>query len=295
MYYKKIFMALKKGKQSKIKEKKETKYNDLLKYYLKDVKSYPLLTPKEEKALTKKMREGDIKARSKLIESNLRLVIKIAKKYQGQGLDLIDLIEEGNLGLIKAVDKFEPDINCRFSTYATWWIKQAIERAIMNQTRVIRLPVHVSDDIKKLYRETFEFYQEFKREPTVEELSDRLEMSVEYVLRLLNYAKKIASMDSPLNEEEDFSLNDTIEDERVTPPETLIENIDTADKVKKIVSMLDEKERKIITMRYGLDGGIPQTLEVIGKVFNVTRERIRQIEMKALSKLKKLIEEEGYF
>jgi RNA polymerase sigma factor (sigma-70 family) len=287
-------MAIRKCKQSKSKEKKETKYNDLLKYYLKDVKNYPLLTAQEEKELTKKMREGDNKARSKLIESNLRLVIKIAKKYQGQGLELVDLIEEGNIGLIKAVDKFEPDINCRFSTYATWWIKQAVERAIINQTRVIRLPVHISDDIKKIYRESFEFYQTYKREPTVEELSERLEMSVDYVQKLLNNTKKIASMDSPLNEEEDFSLNDTLEDGRIIPPENLLESIDIADKVKKMVSLLDEKERKIITMRYGLDGGVPQTLEVIGKVFNVTRERIRQIEMKALSKLKKLIEDEGY-
>lgn len=295
MYYKKISMKFKKGKQLKRKEKKETKYNDLLKYYLKDVKNYPLLTAQEEKELTMKMRDGDTNARTKLIESNLRLVIKIAKKYQGQGLDLIDLIEEGNLGLIKAVDKFEPNINCRFSTYATWWIKQAIERAIMNQTRIIRLPVHVSDDIKKLYRETLDFYQTYKREPSVDELSDRLEMSLEYVQRLLNYAKKIASMDSPLSEEDDFSLNDTIEDERIMPFDALLESIDIADKVKKMVSLLDEKERKIVTMRYGLDGGVPQTLEVIGKVFNVTRERIRQIEMKALSKLRKLIKEEGYF
>jgi RNA polymerase primary sigma factor len=240
------------------------------------------------------MKNGDSKARTKLIESNLRLVIKIAKKYQGQGLELIDLIEEGNLGLMKAVDKFEPDMDCRFSTYATWWIKQAIERAIINQTRVIRIPVHVSDDIKRVYRETFEFYQEFKREPDIDELAERLGMKPDYVAKLINYAKKTSSMDSPIKDEEDFSLADTVEDESVMPPDMVAENFDNIAKINKWVSKLEEKERKIIIMRYGLDGGVPQTLEVIGKVFNVTRERIRQIELKALAKLRKMIlEDEG--
>lgn len=286
-------------KKSKIKaktsEKQSLEQNDLLKYYLKDVRKYPLLTAEEEKQLTIKMREGDLKARTKLIESNLRLVIKIAKKYQGQGLELIDLIEEGNLGLMKAVDKFEPDMECRFSTYATWWIRQSIERAIINQTRVIRIPVHVSDDIKRIYRETFEFYQEHKREPDIDELAERLDMKSDYVAKLIGYAKRASSIDSPIKEEDDFSLADTIEDENIMPPDVVAENIDNITKVNKWVSMLDEKERKIIVMRYGLDGGVPQTLEVIGKVFNVTRERIRQIEMKALNKLRKMILEDEEF
>jgi len=287
-------MAERSRKKSKISEKQQLEQDDLLKYYLKDVRKYPLLKAEEEKELTKMMKNGDSKARTKLIESNLRLVIKIAKKYQGQGLELIDLIEEGNLGLMKAVDKFEPDMDCRFSTYATWWIKQAIERAIINQTRVIRIPVHVSDDIKRVYRETFEFYQEFKREPDIDELAERLGMKPDYVAKLINYAKKTSSMDSPIKDEEDFSLADTVEDESVMPPDMVAENFDNIAKINKWVSKLEEKERKIIIMRYGLDGGVPQTLEVIGKVFNVTRERIRQIELKALAKLRKMIlEDEG--
>lgn len=293
MYYKKI-TAMVDRKRSKLKtsERQSLEQDDLLKYYLKDVRKYPLLSPDEEKELTLRMKEGDQKARARLIESNLRLVIKIAKKYQGQGLELIDLIEEGNLGLMKAVDKFEPHMECRFSTYATWWIRQAIERAIINQTRVIRIPVHVSDDMKRIYRETFEFYQKHKKEPDIDELAERLGMKPEYVAKLIGYAKKTFSMDSPINDEEDFLLADTIEDESITSPDVVAENIDNITKVNKWVSMLDEKERKIIIMRYGLDGGVPQTLEVIGKVFKVTRERIRQIEMKALKKLKKMILED---
>ncbi|MCX7771378.1 MAG: RNA polymerase sigma factor RpoD/SigA, partial [Proteobacteria bacterium] len=238
MYYKKrSFMTKGKKKKSNISEKQPLESNDLLRYYLKDVRKYPLLKAEEEKELTIKMKNGDTKARTRLIESNLRLVIKIAKKYQGQGLELIDLIEEGNLGLMKAVDKFEPNMDCRFSTYATWWIKQAIERAIINQTRVIRIPVHVSDDIKRVFRETFEFYQEFKREPDIEELAERLGMEPDYVSKLIGYAKKISSMDSPLKEEEDFSLSDTIEDETVLPPDVIAENIDNITKINKWVSM----------------------------------------------------------
>ncbi len=285
-------MVYKKSRRAEKSKQHSFEQDDLLKYYLKDVRKYRLLKPHEEKELTLKMKEGDKLAREKLIESNQRLVIKIAKKYQGQGLELIDLIEEGNLGLIKAVDKFEPHMDCRFSTYATWWIKQAIERAIINQSRVIRVPVHVSDDMKKIYRETFEFYQDHKREPDIDELAERLGMKPDYVAKLIDYAKKTSSMDSPVNDEDDYRLADTIKDESIIPPDIVAENIDIITKVNKWVSMLDEKERKIIILRYGLDGGVPQTLEEIGKVFNVTRERIRQIEKKALMKLRKMILED---
>ena len=285
-------MVYKKSRRVEKSKQHSFEQDDLLKYYLKDVRKYRLLKPHEEKELTLKMKEGDKLAREKLIESNQRLVIKIAKKYQGQGLELIDLIEEGNLGLIKAVDKFEPHMDCRFSTYATWWIKQAIERAIINQSRVIRVPVHVSDDMKKIYRETFEFYQDHKREPDIDELAERLGMKPDYVAKLIDYAKKTSSMDSPVNDEDDYRLADTIKDESIIPPDIVAENIDIITKVNKWVSMLDEKERKIIILRYGLDGGVPQTLEEIGKVFNVTRERIRQIEKKALMKLRKMILED---
>lgn len=290
-------MAL--GKKEKTKKSTDfSEKDDLLKYYLRDVRKYSLLSAEEERDLAKKLKNGDKKARQKIIEANLRLVIKIAKKYQNQGVALIDLIEEGNLGLIRAVDKFEPCMECRFSTYATWWIKQAIERAIINQTRIIRIPVHVSDDIKKVYRESFDFFHKHKREPDIEELAERLDMKPQYVAKILNYAKKISSIDSPVNsEDEDYSLNDTIEDEKAISPLQLVENIDTISKIHKWLSKLDEKERKIIIMRYGLEGGVPQTLEGIGKVFNVTRERIRQIETKAIEKLKKMIlfDNEGGF
>ncbi|MCX7990744.1 MAG: sigma-70 family RNA polymerase sigma factor [Proteobacteria bacterium] len=278
------------------KEKKDTEnihhdYSDeLLKLYLKDVQKNKLLTIEEERNIAKLIKKGDKKARKKLIEGNLRLVIKIAKKYVGRGLHLLDLIEEGNIGLIRAVDKFEPQMNCRFSTYATWWIRQSIERAISNQTLAIRLPVHIADEIGKIQREIYNFTNKNGREPSEEELSELLDMAVEDIRKFLNYVRKISSMDSPRNiEDDDYVLSDTIEDINSPNPLEIMESVFINDKVKKWLAKLDEKERNILILRYGLDDMIPKTLEEVARIYNVTRERIRQIECKAMENLRKLV------
>lgn len=264
--------------------------NELLKLYLKEVQKKKLLTLEEEREIAELIKKGDKNARKRLIEGNLRLVIKVAKKYVGRGLHLLDLIEEGNIGLIRAVDKFEPQMNCRFSTYATWWIRQSIERAISNQTLAIRLPVHISEEIGKIQREIYNFTNMKGREPTDQELSEMLDMPVEEINKLLTYVRKISSMEAPKNvEDDDYVLADTIEDVNSPNPVEVIENIFITDKIKKWLSKLDEKERNILIMRYGLDDMIPKTLEEIAQIYNVTRERIRQIECKAMENLRRLI------
>lgn len=264
--------------------------NELLKLYLKDVQKKKLLTIEEEREIAKLIKKGDKNARKRLIEGNLRLVIKIAKKYIGRGLHLLDLIEEGNIGLIRAVDKFEPQMNCRFSTYATWWIRQSIERAISNQTLAIRLPVHIADEIGKIQREINNFANAKGREPTEEELSELLDMQVDDIRKLLTYVRKVSSMDSPKSiEDDDYVLADTIEDINSPNPIEVMENIFINDKIKKWMSKLDEKERNILILRYGLDNMIPKTLEEVAVIYNVTRERIRQIECKAMENLRRLI------
>lgn len=268
---------------------------DLVNRYLKEVRKHPLLTLEEEKKVTARIRKGDKKARKTLIESNLRLVIKIAKKYQNRGLPLIDLIQEGNFGLIRAVDKFNPQMDCRFSTYATWWIKQSVERAIMNQTRTIRIPIHVSDDVNRVLKEVYNFYQLHNREPYIEELSNILGIAEEEINKILSYVKKTTSIDAPLSEkDDDYALVETVKDDGSLNPAELVENIMRTEKIKEWLEQLDSKERNILVMRYGLDGSPPQTLEVIGRVFGVTRERIRQLEIKALEKLREMIENETH-
>lgn len=278
-------------KEKKTAENVQNDYsNELLKLYLKDVQKKKLLTIEEEREIAKLIKKGDKNARKRLIEGNLRLVIKIAKKYIGRGLHLLDLIEEGNIGLIRAVDKFEPQMNCRFSTYATWWIRQSIERAISNQTLAIRLPVHIADEIGKIQREIYNFTNAKGREPTEEELSVLLDMPVDDIRKFLTYVRKISSMDSPKSiEDDDYVLADTIEDINSPNPIEIMENIFINDKIKKWMSKLDEKERNILILRYGLDNMIPKTLEEVAKIYNVTRERIRQIECKAMENLRKLI------
>lgn len=278
------------------KEKKEVETyqqdysNELLKIYLKDVQKKKLLTIEEEREIAELIKRADKEARKRLIEGNLRLVIKIAKKYIGRGLTLLDLIEEGNMGLIRAVDKFEPKMNCRFSTYATWWIRQSIERAISNQTLAIRLPVHIADEIGKIQREINSFTSTHGREPTEEELSELLDLSVEDINKYLSCVKKISSMDSPKSiEDDDYVLADTIEDINSPNPIEVMESILINDKIKKWLSMLDEKEKNILILRYGLNDMVPKTLEEVAKIYNVTRERIRQIEGKAMEKLRRLI------
>ncbi len=273
----------------------EDSSNDLINRYLKEVRKHPLLTLEEEKKITERIKKGDKKARNKLIESNLRLVIKIAKKYQNRGLPLSDLIQEGNFGLIRAVDKFNPGMDCRFSTYATWWIRQAVERAILNQTRTIRIPIHIADDVNRLLKEIYSFYQIHNREPFIDELVNIMGMSEEEINKILSYVKRTTSIDAPFNENEDneYAVLETVKDETSPDPLEIVQNISCSEKIRHWLEQLDQKERNIIIMRYGLDGSAPQTLEVVGRIFGVTRERIRQLELKALERLKEILLEEG--
>ncbi|MGA7826788.1 MAG: sigma-70 family RNA polymerase sigma factor [Geobacteraceae bacterium] len=266
-------------------------YDDAIKHYLREIQKTSLLTPEEEKALARRIDLGDKAARDKMIESNLRLVVKIAKRYINRGLPFIDLIEEGNIGLIKAVERFKLSKECRFSTYATWWIRQSIERALVNQSRIIRLPVHVSDDINRMLKITRMLVQELNREPTTKEVATRMEVNTAYVRRLMVLLKKTYSIEMPMGENSDYFLIDTIEDTSNHSPATLLEDINKFELVSEWLRELSENEQKIIAMRFGLDDKEPQTLDTIGRSFGVTRERIRQIEAKSLEKLRKMLQQ----
>lgn len=261
--------------------------DDTIRLYLRDVQRTPLLTAEAERELALKVEQGDRAARNKMIESNLRLVVKIAKRYNNRGLPFLDLIEEGNLGLMKAVDRFSLAKECRFSTYATWWIRQSIERALVNQSRTIRLPVHVSDDISRMLRASRRLSQELHREPTVQEVADAIKVKPTYILRLMVLIKRTCSMETPIGDGNDFILGDTIEDTSAVSPADLLENLDYYEMILERLNQLNENERTIMGLRFGLDDQEPQTLDTIGQSFGVTRERIRQIEVKALDKLRK--------
>ncbi len=266
-------------------------YDDAIKHYLREIQKTSLLTPEEEKALARRVDMGDKAARDKMIESNLRLVVKIAKRYINRGLPFIDLIEEGNIGLIKAVERFKLSKECRFSTYATWWIRQSIERALVNQSRIIRLPVHVSDDINRMLKVTRILVQELNREPSIKEVAAQLEVNPSYVRRLMVLLKKTYSIEMPMGENSDYYLIDTIEDTSNLSPATLLEDINKYELVSEWLDNLSENEQKIIAMRFGLEDKEPQTLDTIGRSFGVTRERIRQIEAKSLEKLRKMLQQ----
>jgi len=263
---------------------------DAIKLYLKDIQKSQLLTAQDERELAGLIAEGDNAARQRMIESNLRLVVKIAKRYMNRGLPFLDLIEEGNMGLIKAVEKFKVSKGCRFSTYATWWIRQSIERSIVNQSRTIRLPVHVADDINKLVKINRELVQRLKREPNVDEIATAMGTDASYVRRMMLLVKKTYSIEHPMGEGDGYSLIDTIEDTKVVDPEKKIEDLDRFNHVQEWMEDLNENEREILALRFGLDDREPQTLDTIGKQFGVTRERIRQIEAKSLAKLRKSME-----
>ncbi len=262
--------------------------DDPVKIYLRDIQRTPLLTAEAEKALARQVEQGDRSARNRMIEANLRLVVKIAKRYLNRGLPFLDLIEEGNLGLMKAVERFSLEKECRFSTYATWWIRQSIERALVNQSRTIRLPVHISDDISRMLKCSRKLSQELHREPSVQELADALQIKPMYIRRLMILLKRTCSMDTPVGEGNDFFLIDTIEDTTAVSPADLLENINRYEQIADQFDQLSENERTILKLRFGLDDHEPQTLDSIGQSFGVTRERIRQIEAKTLEKLKKL-------
>ena len=268
-------------------------YDDAIKHYLREIQKTTLLTADEEKELAARIDRGDKAARDRMIESNLRLVVKIAKRYINRGLPFIDLIEEGNIGLIKAVERFKLSKECRFSTYATWWIRQSIERALVNQSRTIRLPVHVSDDINRMLKVTRQLVQRLNREPSIKEVSTELGVNPAYVRRLMVLLKKTYSIEMPMGENNDYFLIDTIEDTSNLSPETLLEDINKFEMVSGWLAELSDNERKIITMRFGLEDNEPQTLDTIGRSFGVTRERIRQIEAKSLEKLRKMLQASG--
>ena len=264
---------------------------DAIKLYLKDIQKTSLLTAEEERALARRIDEGDMAARDRMIESNLRLVVKIAKRYMNRDLPFLDLIEEGNLGLIKAVERFKLSKECRFSTYATWWIRQSIERALVNQSRTIRLPVHVSDDINKLIKITRELVRVYNREPQVTEVSDAMGVDPSYIRRLMVLLKKTYSIEHPMGENSDYSLIDTIEDSSAVNPLELAEGLNKYQIISELLASLNDNEKEIIALRFGLDDRDPQTLDTIGRQFGVTRERIRQIEAKSLDKIRALLAE----
>ena len=264
------------------------RFDDAIKIYLRDIQRTPLLNATAEKELARKIETGDEAARNKMIESNLRLVVKIAKRYINRGLPFLDLIEEGNLGLIKSVERFNLAKECRFSTYATWWIRQSIERALINQSRTIRLPVHVSDDIGRMIRVTRKLSQELNREPAIQEIADTMKVKIHHVRRLMTLLRHTCSIEAPLGDGNDFALIDTIEDSSMTSPTEQLENINIFELISEHLNKLSEHEKKILTLRFGLDDNEPQTLDIIGQQFGVTRERIRQIEAKSLEKLRAL-------
>ena len=263
-----------------------TMSDDPVKQYLKEIGGYPLLTVNEEITLAKKIESGDAHAKQLLAESNLRLVVSIAKRYVGRGLSFLDLIQEGNLGLIKAVDKFDYNKGYKFSTYATWWIRQAITRSIADQSRTIRIPVHMSEVINKTYRVSRNLLQELGREPTEKELSEAMGLPIEKVREILKVSADPISLDTPIGEEDDSHLGDFIKDDTIMGPEEAASYAVLQDQISKLLDTLTEREQRVLILRFGLKDGRSRTLEEVGREFNVTRERIRQIEAKALRKLR---------
>lgn len=260
--------------------------DDPVRMYLKEIGKVPLLSADEEIELAKKMEKGDEEAKKKLCEANLRLVVSIAKRYVGRGMLFLDLIQEGNLGLIKAVDKFDWRKGYKFSTYATWWIRQAITRSIADQARTIRIPVHMVETINKLIRVSRQLLQEYGREPSPEEIAAEMDISEEKVREILKIAQEPVSLETPIGEEEDSHLGDFIPDEEVPAPAEAAAFSMLKEQLVEVLDTLTEREQKVLKLRFGLEDGRARTLEEVGKQFDVTRERIRQIEAKALRKLR---------
>ena len=260
--------------------------DDPVKMYLKDIGRVPLLSADEEVDLAKRMQENDEAAKKRLSEANLRLVVSIAKRYVGRGMLFLDLIQEGNLGLMKAVEKFDYQKGFKFSTYATWWIRQSITRAIADQARTIRIPVHMVETINKLTRVQRVLLQEFGREPTPEEIAEKMGVTVDRVREIQKIAQDPVSLETPIGEEEDSHFGDFIEDEKTTTPSDSVAFTMLKEQLLGVLDTLTPREEKVLRLRYGIDDGKPRTLEEVGREFNVTRERIRQIEAKALRKLR---------
>ncbi len=267
---------------------------DATRLYLGEIGFTSLLTADEEKYYSRLALSGDESGRKKMIECNLRLVVKIARRYLNRGLALLDLIEEGNLGLIRAVEKFDPERGFRFSTYATWWIRQTIERAIMNQTRTIRLPIHVVKEINIYLRAARHLAQTLDHEPSAEEIAEKLDKPIQDVKRMLGLNERIASVDSPMGHDADNSLLDAIPDENNVDPVVLLQDDDVKGNIEQWLAQLSDKQREVVERRFGLHGYDVSTLEEVGNTIGVTRERVRQIQLEALKKLRDILEKEGY-
>ena len=259
---------------------------DPVRMYLKEIGTVPLLTADEELELAKKKADGDEQAKERLIEANLRLVVSIAKRYTGRGMSFLDLVQEGNLGLIKGVAKFDYTKGYKLSTYATWWIRQSVTRALADQARTIRVPVHMVETINKMSKMQRKLTLELGYEPSVTELAEALDMSEEKVMEIMQIAREPASLETPIGEEDDSNLGDFVADNNVVTPEGNVESVMLREHIDALLGDLKERERQVIVLRFGLEDGHPRTLEEVGKEFNVTRERIRQIEAKALRKLR---------
>jgi RNA polymerase primary sigma factor len=276
--------------EKKVKQKKQVELreiaNDSIRLYLCEIGKVPLLTAKEEIDLARSIKKGDQTAKQRLAEANLRLVVSIAKKYIGRGLSFLDLIQEGNIGLFRAVEKFDPNRGFKFSTYATWWIRQAITRAIADQARTIRIPVHMVETINKLTHAQRRLVQELGREPLIEELAAEMDMDIKKVRHIMKISQDIVSLEAPVGTEEDSKLGDFIEDDEALSPSDATNRQIIKENIHEMLQYLSPRERKIIEMRFGLKDGVGHTLEEVGKEFNVTRERIRQIEAKVLQKMK---------
>ena len=259
---------------------------DPVRMYLKEIGTVPLLSAEEEIRLAKRKAEGDVNAKERLIEANLRLVVSIAKRYTGRGMSFLDLVQEGNLGLIKGVEKFDYTKGYKLSTYATWWIRQSVTRALADQARTIRVPVHMVETINKMSKMQRKLTLELGYEPSVAELSEALGMSEDKVMEIMQIAREPASLETPIGEEDDSNLGDFVADGNVVTPEGNVESVMLREHIDALLGDLKERERQVIILRFGLEDGHPRTLEEVGKAFNVTRERIRQIEAKALRKLR---------
>ena len=259
---------------------------DPVRMYLKEIGTVPLLSAEEELRLAKLKAEGDTAAKDRLIEANLRLVVSIAKRYTGRGMSFLDLVQEGNLGLIKGVEKFDYTKGYKLSTYATWWIRQSVTRALADQARTIRVPVHMVETINKMSKMQRKLTLELGYEPSVSELAEALEMSEDKVMEIMQIAREPASLETPIGEEDDSNLGDFVADSNVVTPEGNVESVMLREHIDALLGDLKERERQVIVLRFGLEDGHPRTLEEVGKEFNVTRERIRQIEAKALRKLR---------
>ncbi len=266
---------------------------DATRLYLSEIGFTPLLTAEQETDFAQRARRGDTEARKRMIESNLRLVVKIARRYMNQGLALLDLIEEGNLGLIRAVEKFDPDKGFRFSTYATWWIRQTIERALMNQARTVRLPIHVIKEIKIYMRAARKLAQTLDREPSSEDVAAMLDRPLESVKRMFGLSERTTSVDAPINRETERPLLDTIPDEQNIDPSLLLQNDDVREHIDLWLQELSEKQRAVVELRFGLHDREAATLEDVGAQLGVTRERVRQIQIDALKRLRRILMREG--